>query len=247
VLFGQGVLAFEVMKHRDNLDAFDGLTPDDFSSLSKILKEGTQLEEVMYHRIVSQRLKIIEKLESLTTQNAREQFLQKHLFDHLWLLDPSWERASLPSMEKSMKTEFAEIARKLTKAERDSRLDIRYQRTTGQHVIVELKRASVLTSTTRLAEQIGKYRNALVRWLRNNGKENDTYSLVCVVGKAPRDWADEDGRETSRKMMDSYNARIVLYSELLANAREAYDEYLRKTDDVNKIQKILDAVAARSS
>jgi hypothetical protein len=246
VLFGQGVLAFEVMKHRDNLDAFDKLTPNDISSLSKILKEGSQLEEVMYHRIVSQRLRIIEKLESLTTQDAREQFLQKHLFDHLWLLDPSWERASLPSMEKSMKTEFNSIAKKLTKAEQDSRLDIRYQRTTGQHVIVELKRASVTTSTTRLAEQIGKYRNALVRWLRSNGKENDTYSLVCVVGTEPRDWADEDGRETSRKIMDSYNARIVLYSELLTNAREAYDEYLRSAEDANRIQKILDAVADRS-
>lgn len=247
ILFGQGVLAFEVMKHRDNLDAFDALDANDIASLSKILKEGSQLEEVMYHRIVSQRLKIIEKLESLSSQNAQEKFLQRHLFDHLWLLDASWERAALPSMEKSMKSEFESIAEKLTKAERNSRLDIRYQRTTGQHVIVELKRAKVSTNTMRLAEQIDKYRNALVKWLRNNGKENDTYSLVCVVGRAPTDWSNEDGRENSRKMMESIGARIVLYSELLSTARAAYDEYLRKAEDANRIQKILDAVATNAS
>lgn len=246
ILFSQGVVAFEVMKYRENLDALDKLSGTDVAALGKLLQQGNQLEEVMYHRIVSQRLAIIEKLEKLTSDDAKERFLQEHLFDHLWLLDPGWERASMPSMEKSMKTEFKDIAKSLTTTEANSRLDIRYQKTTGQHVIVELKRATVSTSSAELAGQIGKYRNALVRWLRNNGKENDTYSLVCVLGKPPKDWSDEDGRETSRKMMSSYDARIVLYSELLNNAREAYDEYLRKSEEANRIQQIVDAVATRA-
>lgn len=246
VLFSQGVVAFEVMKYRDNLDALDSMSSSDMVTLAKVMKSGNQLEEVMYHRIISQRIHVIDKLESLTTSNQRELFLQEHLFSHLWLLDPGWERASLPSMEKSMKKEFSEISSGLTKKEANSRLDIRYQKTTGQHVIVELKRAEVVTTTSALAEQIGKYRHALVRWLRHNNRENESFSIVCVVGKPPRDWAQEDGRDISNKMMAQMNARIVLYSELLAGAREAYNEYLSKTDEISKIRNLVDAVASRA-
>lgn len=242
-LFAQGILAFEVMKQRENLDALDSLDPHDIVAIAKILQHSSQLEEAMYHRIVEQRLAVISKMDELVAGNELEKYLQLHLFEHLWLLDPGWERASLPTMEQSMKKAFEEIEDKLTAEEADSRVDIRYQRTSGQHVIVELKRAEVLTDTFTLANQIRKYRTALLTWLQHHNRENDSIAIVCVVGRPLRDWADPNGKHTSAEMLRALDARVLLYEELLTNAKSAYDEYLRKAEDASRVQRILDALS----
>lgn len=242
-LFAQGILAFEIMKHRDSLDALDNLAPDDIKSVAKVLSDSSQLEAVMYHRIVQSRLAVIEKFDGLVANKALEKVLQEHLFENLWLLDPGWEPASLPSMEVSMKREFEDIKALLTKEEADSRLDIRYQKTSGMHVIVELKKADVITSTDALQSQVRKYRNALLTWLQSNNRIGEPVAIVCVVGRDLRDWSEYDGRKTSANALRAFDTRVLMYNELLTNARSAYDEYLKKTDDIGRVQKILNAVS----
>ncbi|MDI2035938.1 BbrUII/HgiDII family restriction enzyme [Paenarthrobacter nitroguajacolicus] len=246
-VFAQGVLAFEIMRQKDNLDALENVSAQDLQALGSVLITSADLEAALYHKIVASRLAIIDKLQQLVDDNEKERFLQEHLFEHLWLLDPGWERAAAPSMEVSMQKAFAEISDKLSDEEKKSRYDIRYQKTSGQHVIIELKRAGVTTDTETLSAQVKKYRSALMHWLDNAGKGNEPHAIVCVVGRELRDWADYQGRQTSNDQLRPIQTRVVMYDELLLNARQSYDEYLRNSESVGKVQRILSALVPKDS
>lgn len=48
----------------------------------------------------------------------------------------------------------------------------------------------------------------------------------------------------SAQSLKAVDARVVMYEELLANARQSYQAYLDTADDVGRIQAVLDAIAA---
>lgn len=243
-LLAHSILAFEVLRYRDNLDALDELEVTDLPALKVLFGNIEDLEAVMYHRIVDQRLRVIEKLQRHIDEDVLEKVLQTHLFDHLWLLDPSWERATDRTMEEGVGKAFANITASLPKTVRDSRMDLRYKKISGAHVIVELKRYSARTNTMELLEQVDKYRNALLMHLRQAGREEERVECVCVVGKDPSDWSTQvEGREKSRRMMKSIEARIVKYEELLANARYSYQEYLEQDEKTTYLRKLLTSLA----
>ncbi|OXM73355.1 MULTISPECIES: ATP-binding protein [Amycolatopsis] len=241
-LFAHSVLAFEVMRYRENLDALDQLETSDLQSISILFGNIEDLEAVLYHRIVTQRLKVIEKLQQHVDNDSLEKVLQEHLFSNLWLLDPSWERATDHTMEERVGRAFSEISADLTPEERASRIDIRYKRMAGAHVIVELKRHSASTSTLRLYEQVDKYREALSAFLRNSGKD-ERVECVCVLGKDPSDWSKVGGREKSAETLKAINTRIVKYDELLTNAYDSYREYLDQEEKTSDLRKILESLA----
>ena len=96
------------------------------------------MEATLYHRIVLERLRVIEALARAVDDNALEKVLQEHIFTHLWLLDPGWERAieTVPSyMEKSLTRLFEDVNKTLTKEERLGRIDIKHTTAQGKHVI----------------------------------------------------------------------------------------------------------------
>ncbi|MDO2296272.1 ATP-binding protein, partial [Escherichia coli] len=64
----------------------------------------------MFYEITSQRLKVIEKFQKITDENQLERAVQMYLYDHLWLLDPSWERVTGTSvMEQTLTKELKQI------------------------------------------------------------------------------------------------------------------------------------------
>lgn len=240
-LFAHAVLAFEVMRHKDNLDALDDLSVNEVQAIGKVFDEIEDLESVLYHRIVSQRLKVIEKLDEHIENDVLEKVLQKHVFDHLWLLDPSWERATDRIMEERVAQSFAAITEKLSEEERNTRIDIRYKRITGAHVIVELKRHSVRTDSPTLLGQIMKYQNALRAYLHEMGLD-EPVECVCIVGRDLKDWSTAQEKKESDDMFAAKKARVVKYEHLLRNARESYREYLDHDGEVGRIREILDSL-----
>jgi len=63
-----------------------------------------------------------------------EKTIQKFLYQHLWLLDSSGDRATeTPYMEQTVKKEFDELDTKeiLTDPELNGRYDIKYKMTAG--------------------------------------------------------------------------------------------------------------------
>ncbi len=238
-LFAHGVLAFETMRQRDSLDALEQVSTRDLGALVALFNDSQDIEAALYHRIVSGRLATINKLNELVEDDEKEKFLQDHIFTHLWLLDPGWERATDAHMEETMATAFSDIAEKLPPDERQSRYDIRYRRTSGLHVIVELKRAGVVTETAVLAQQVRKYRNALRHSLRAAGRENEGVAIICLVGRDLRDWADIDGRSDSAEQLRAIDTRVLRYDELLSNARAAYQEYIEGEEELGRVRSVL--------
>ena len=240
-LFAHAVLAFESLRYRDNLDALDAMDPNEIQAIATVFRGIEELESALYYQIVVARLRVIDKLEERVDDDALEKVLQTLLFDNLWLLDPSWERATDRSMEERIGATFSTI--QLTEEERLSRIDIRYKRVAGANVIVELKRASVITTTTQLMDQVDKYRNVLIRYL-SDANRNEPVEVVCVVGRDLRDWSNPQGRQQSDQILAVKNIRIVKYEQLLADARAGYGEYLdKRKDDLGHVRKILDSLA----
>lgn len=121
------------------------------------------------------------------------------------------------------------------------RLDIRYKKTSGKHVIIELKRGSVRTSSFRLMEQVDKYIRALRKQLRE-ANQDGSVEAICLVGKELSDWEDAETRQESEKALDAKHIRVVTYQQLIHDAKASYQQYLEKKKDKGRIKKILDEI-----
>lgn len=242
-LFAQAVLGFENLRYRENLEALDTLEPSDLKRLSLLFGDISDIQAAMYHRIVHQRLEVIDKLRENVEANALEAVLQEHLYDNLWLLDPGWERATDWSMEETVGKAFAAINSKLSDEERKGRIDIRYKRTGGVHVIVELKRAGRKVSEPELVSQVEKYRTALRKYLRSIDSP-DIFETICVVGQPLIGWDDADAKDEQIRSLAQRGIRVVQYQKLLADAQGAYRDYLDAQRDLGRVAELVQGLAA---
>ena len=146
-----------------------------------------------------------------------------------------------PTLEQSVTTEFKKISDKLTPEEKQGRLDIRYKKTSGKHVIIELKRGSVRTSTGALIDQVKKYIRALRKQLRE-ARESESIEAICLVGKELSDWEDSESRQESERSLEAMHIRVITYQQLIRDAEASYQQYLEKKKDKGRIKKILDEI-----
>ena len=179
--------------------------------------------------ITEGRLDVIKKLSEHISDDALEKIIQQHIYNHLWLLDPSWDRATeTPAMEQSVTKAFQKISGKLIKDEKNSCLDIGYKKTSGKHVIIELKGGSVKISSNRLMDQVDKYIQALTKLLRE-ANESISIEVICLVGADLSDWEDSERRQMSEKSMNARNIRVITYQQLIKDAEESYQAYSCKS------------------
>jgi len=239
-LLKYGILAFESLRYKGNLDALENISPENLDALIEIFASLDDIEATLYHQIVSERVEVIKVLQEKVEENAREKAIQQHLFTHLWLLDPSWERATeTPIMEQRVETEFGEIDADLKDEERKGRVDIKYKTASGKHIIVELKRADRKMKDTGIVDQLDKYKNALARVLEEVGRDTEPIECVCVVGRKLTNWSDSRSRKESEDMLKAKHIRVVLYQELIDNAYKSYQKYLEKSQEAGRISQIL--------
>ena len=169
-VYKANIFAFERLSLTHQLDLLDNIKTDqDMNTLLELFGTVDELEAYHYFEIVKGRLKVIEKFQNLENENAKERALQDYLFDHLWLLDSSWERAAvnpLPLKERSVPKECKDLSNILSKKESAGRMDIRYQTFGGKHVIIELKRSKPLVDLLDLMGQVTNYYTALHKCLR---------------------------------------------------------------------------------
>ena len=242
LLFTYGVFAFEHLKAKKNLDALEGLSGENIVEFGRVFGDQDDLEASLYHQIVKGRLLVIRALQQHVEEDALEKVVQSHLFSHLWLLDPSWERATAEAyMEKQVSSEFEKVDKQL-QGQDLGRVDIKYSTAAGTHVIVELKRASVVTETPDLIKQVDRYRVALHRLLESSGEHHPRIDTVCVVGKDLRDWKEPGGRQESARTLAGKNIRVVTYTELIRNAGRAYESFLEENKRAGRLLRLLDAI-----
>lgn len=239
-----GLLAFEKLRYSHQLSLLDNLDAGSIESLGAVITGFDDLEATLYYQIVRDRVEIIKYFNALVDDDALEKAVQKYLFDHLWLLDPSWERAdSSEYMEKTVKKALGVDSDKLTQDERTGRLDLGYRQTAGKHVIIELKRAGRIVSLPEIMEQVMKYDSAIRKVLVDANKE-PIFDIIVVLGKP----VDNDNTTTHREQvaasLKAFHARVVYYTELISNAYEAYSDFLEQRRKAQPFVDILDQLAA---
>lgn len=248
-LFRSGILAFArvgLRKSTEQLDSLAGVTAEE---LLPLLGQQDAYEAGLWVDILSSRVEAIDKLRDLTDANEKEKVLQQHLFKHLWLLDPSWERATtVPRMEEDLRRiEPGLFAKDASGTDIKGRIDIRYATVSGRHVIVELKRYSVKEDAGVLAQQGLKYAKALASILRQQQREAEIANIevVFVLGQKPGTQNQGPSQSESdfyRSTFASSNGSFRLYDTLIDAAKNQYQDYLDASDKSQQLTSLLESL-----
>lgn len=239
--YANGVMLFEHLKMNHAMDLLDEIDITKVDEFLRYLRDVDALEAEHYRQIVEERLAIIRKLRVSVDEDAKERILQEYIFDHLFLLDPGWERA----------TQFEDMERRMEEVlknkEKRLRLDIRYtkyRRVAAAHVIVELKRRSVTVTKTDLESQVRGYMEALHGELLNSSKETAALPIqaVCIVGALPRGWDNEKTRQMDEESLRLYGIRVMTYDELIDNAFVAYGEFVAASESKGALRELMEQI-----
>ncbi len=242
-LIKHAVLGFEFYRLHDNLEAIEAISTENLSTAMALFQELDGLEANLYGQIVQQRMTVIKALRERVAENALEKAIQEYLFNHLWLLDPSWERVEgTEVMETNVRTMLASATAELTDDERRGRLDIAYRKAAGQNIIIELKRPERVMSRSQMLDQADKYGNGMRKLLTAANQQQQGIEIVFVLGMAPREYVDPQGQDRTTLQLRDSNARIVFYNELLENAEKSYRDYLHHKGTLDVLGKVIAAI-----
>ena len=138
-------------------------------------------------------------------------------------------------MEETFKKEFKKV--RLTKEEERARVDIRYKTAAGKHIIIELKKYDATVKASSLIGQVQKYKTALLKCLKKvYVNQIPPYEIICILGCIPSP-ADDD--ESNQKALAVHNARYITYDNLIKNTLDAYNSYLEKEKEVQRIRTLV--------
>ena len=241
VLYRHGVLAFERMRIRGSTEEFIA-SVHDVDKLLSVLADRDALEAALYRDIVKSRLEAIKDFQGIVDDNAKERVLHKYLFNHLWLLDPAWERATDSEIMESRLTEEGVLTDDLTEKEKLGRVDIAYRTNAGKHIIVELKKAGRKMKLLELQEQGQTYVDKLKKILIAQGENSPNIEVVFVLGKPVDDEKDNPDRVKASMSAVSPGSRIRHYDSLIQGAQDAYSEYLKKSKELDRLEEIVDQI-----
>lgn len=246
VLLQSGVLAFERLalnKVTSDLDDLSSLRAED---LLPILSTQSVYEGALWGDILRSRVQAIRRFQDLTDADEKERVLQEHLYENLWLLDPSWERATGSEHMEQRLNKIAPDTFPLDDKgdEITGRMDIRYAAIGGTHVLVELKRYGVKADIEELYEQGDKYFRAMDSVLSQQNVDQRDIEVIFVLGAPPK--AKPPGRQTDREFvrhrLEPIHGRYVLYDELTAKAISQYEEYLKASKTIESLRDLLDSL-----
>ena len=237
--YANGVMLFEHLKMNHAVELLNKIDVTKVDDFLEYLRDVDALEAEHYRQIVEERLAIIKRLRETVDEDAKERILQEYIFDHLFLLDPGWERA----------TRYEDTEKRMEKVLKKKRIDIqytKYRRVAAAHVIVELKRRSVTVKKTDLESQVGGYISALREELSKGAKDNAALPIeaVCVVGNLPQGWKDERQRSLDEQALALYRIRVVTYDELIENAFVAYGKFVEAAGSKGKLRELIEEIRA---
>ena len=239
-LYADGILAFEALKMNYALEKLETIDASNVEEFLSYLSDVDAIEAARYHEIVQERLGVIKQFHGKVDKDVIERILHEYIFDHLWLLDPAWERATRYAHTEER---LQAIVDGVPSDDRIVRLDIRYRRIAGAHVIIELKRASRILAKTEIETQILKYIDALENELKKTPEES-RYPIesVCIVGKLPRGWTNPETRKKDEDSLRVYSIRIITYDELIDDAFSAYSKFIEASESVDKLRNLIDNI-----
>lgn len=224
-------------------DDLENVTIESLSTINDLLSNINEWEATYYHDITSHRVKTIQEIQKYTNENVVEKQLQEAIFNNLWLLDPSWERAT---EDEQMEFRLSE-SKCFDLSERETKLrqDIKYRITGGEHIIVELKKPDVIKTLGILMDQIDKYIIGTQKILDSLNKGRESIRVIIIVGDKCFNKIKELNSTYYIRLKDA-NAELVTYNSLLQRTKEKYKAYMDTQKDVqsliNMIQDIEEAI-----
>lgn len=238
LMYRHAILAFERMKLRGSTDEFAHAV-DNLEALLTLLADRDSLEASLYRDIVKSRLDAIKDFQKIVDEDQKEKVLQKYLFDHLWLLDPAWERATGSEIMESRLSEEGVITSDLTEKERLGRVDIAYRTTAGKHILVELKKAGRKMKLLELQEQGQLYVDKLEKILISQNIPDPNIEVIFVIGKPVDEEKDNPDRLKSSMTAVSPGSRIIHFDTLIRGAQDSYAEFLKKSRELDKLEQLV--------
>lgn len=241
LMYRHGILAFERMKVRGSTEELVA-SVESLDKLLKLLADRDALEASLYRDIVKSRLEAIVKFSDIVDEDAKEKVLQQYLFDHLWLLDPSWERATGSELMEKRLTEAGVFINDLSEKEKLSRVDIKYRTNAGKHIIVELKKAGRKMALHELEQQGRSYVDKLKKILITQNESSPNIEVVFVIGKPIEDELLNPDRIKYAMASVSPGSRIIHYDTLIQGAKMSYSGYLEQSKKVDKLERIVNSL-----
>lgn len=243
LLLRDSIMAFERLKLRGTVQELINAVDIGADKLLPLVAQRDALEATLYRDIIKSRIEVIRVFNKIVDDNEKEAALQKHLFDHMWLLDPTWERADGSELIESRLLHEGVIVSDLTEAEKLGRVDIKYRTVLGTHIIVELKRAGRKMKIGELQNQGFLYVDKLKKILAAQGETNPKIEVVFVIGPP----LDEEGHDSSRvsNMLAAVSpgSRIVHFDKLIDSALRAYQSYITSNKELDRIDNVVDKLS----
>jgi len=235
VLYRGAIIGFEKLRLNKQLDKLESVTDILGAEFAAIFASLDHVEESAYAEITRQRLAIIKKFAEIASNPATlEKVAQQYLFKHLWLLDPTWDRVtSQAELEKTLTTYLKKVQPDSTGA----RLDISYRASSGRHIIVELKKPTKTSlNYSDLYTQVYKYKDAIEAYYKQTqpGKPVPALDIYVLVAQTPSGFDD-----SKRQSLAAVNGRFITYSQLINDAKSAYQQYLDVTNVTGPLETIL--------
>lgn len=235
ILYKGAIIGFEKLKLRKQLDQLELVTDVLSPEFALIFASLNEVEEASYAEITKQRLEIIRKFKAIAhSPKALEKVAQKYLFEHLWLLDPAWDRVTgRAEMEKTL----TEYIKKKNPDSSGARLDISYRASSGRHVVVELKKPALTNlDFDTLFRQVRKYKTAVEEYYKHKepGKPVPPLDIYILLGKTPTGYEEAD-----RRSLLEQNGRIITYDQLITDSTNAYQAYLDTAGLTGRLESIL--------
>lgn len=246
-LFRSTVLAFERLKLEGSVHEFNTAINSSPAELIKIFSSYDSYEISLYHNVVKSRLNTINLIQDKIKENDYENSIRDFIHEHLWLIDPTWERVSTTAYKETsvhrMFKEHPDIKDLLSEDERRGRLDLTYRTLGGEHIIIELKRPklSYKLEIFKLLEQGSKYRDALFKCLNQtdpNFTDKDRISVIFLIGER----FDRSQKEVE-DIFNGIKGRVSTYDEMLTKAKAAYADFLESTKELDKIKNLIESLS----
>lgn len=235
-LYKSTILAFEKFRLDKSLDMLDKITEVNLETIIPILGSLESFESFAYYQITTERLAVVKKLDEMIDKDELEKVVQNHIFKNLWLLDPTWDRATTDmQMEKTLKL----ITDK--EKEKRGRIDIRYKCPGGKHVIIELKRPGRICTKTELFDQVDNYRKAFTNQvnrtsgqsqINDSNKEIDVFVLV----------GNNSGFADDIDFFERNFINLITYQDLISNAYKMYSQYVDDEANHNERIKLMNSI-----
>lgn len=235
ILYRGAIIGFEKLRLRQQLDRLNEVSDVLSAEFASIFTSLNDVEEAAYSEITKQRLEIIKRFSDIAADpSALEKVAQRYLFEHLWLLDPSWDRVTGRGEMEVTLTNFIKLR---DPDSTGARLDIAYRASSGRHVVVELKKPSITAlSFVTLFEQVRKYKAAVEEYYREKfpSKPRPPLDIYVLIAKTPIGFSEAD-----RLALAAQDGRIITYQQLITDAMNAYQTYLDAVRHTGALELIL--------